>query len=74
MWIGATMSLIHGLNISVSTSSFPPFGIGLPFVFAAIAQTYLLVQAIPAFRHVAAPPREPAPAVPAFARHARTVT
>jgi hypothetical protein len=73
MWIGALGSLMHGLNISVSTSGYRPFGVGIPFVLAAMAQAYLIVRAIPAFREVTAEPREAAPAGPLFARHARTV-
>jgi hypothetical protein len=73
MWIGAFASLMHGLNISVSTSGHRPFGVGIPFAIAAIAQAWLIIRAVPAFREVTAEPREAAPAGPVFARHARTV-
>ncbi len=74
MCVGAMASLIHGINFSVILSSVGPYGVGIPFVLAAMAETYLIVQAAPAFRHVAAEPREPAPAGPLFERHARPVT
>jgi hypothetical protein len=72
MCVGAMVSLIHGINFSVSTSSHGPYGVGIPFVFAAIAETYLIARAIPALRPVAVGPREPAPAGPLVDRHARS--
>ncbi len=49
--VGGITSFIHGLMFSVATSSVGPYGVGLPFLFAGVAQAYLTVQAIPAFRH-----------------------
>jgi hypothetical protein len=73
MCIGALLSLVHGLMFSVATSSVGPYGVGLPFLFAAIAQTYLIVQAAPAFRHAPEEPREPSPAPSPAPHHARSM-
>jgi hypothetical protein len=73
MWVGAAVSLTHGFLFSVATSSVGPYGVGLPFVFAAVAQAYLIAQAAPAFRHVRAEPREAEPSAPPFGQHARTM-
>jgi hypothetical protein len=73
MWVGAAVSIVHGFLFSVQTSSVGPYGVGLPFVFAAGAQAYLIAQATPAFRHAHAEPGEAEPAGPMFGRHARTV-
>jgi hypothetical protein len=72
MCIGAMVSFIHGLMFSVANSSVGPYGVSLPFLFAAIAQTYLTVQAVPAFRHAQDEPRAPSPA-PSLIQRARSI-
>jgi hypothetical protein len=53
MFVGAAVSLIHGFNFSVATSSVGPYGVGIPFVLVAAVQTYLTVLGAPAFRPTA---------------------
>lgn len=72
--IGGIASFVHGLMFSVANSSVGPYGVGLPFLFAGVAQAYLTVHAIPAFRHAPESrdePRQPAPSM--TQRHARSM-
>ena len=73
MCVGAVASYIQGHLFSVVTSSVGPHGVGVPFLIAAVVETYWMVQAVPAFRNVADEPWQAARAGSPAARHARSM-
>ena len=68
MCVGAMASLMHGLQLSVLLSSRGPYGVGLPFLAAAVLALLFSVRAIPAFRRE----REEEPSGHSFGDRLRT--
>jgi hypothetical protein len=62
--VGATVSIIHGVNFSIALTQRGPFGVGVPVLVAAAVQFYLAVHAAPAFFEARAPRAEQPAAAP----------